>query len=175
MDQRAAPAQSDPVMVPDRLRALGFSEFVAPHWTAMARLSARLSNGHGGEDILQDASTTAWRTRAKFDTTRGTARTWLLAITADQARKARRTSRRHARNLAIADPTSDEPFARDIDIERAIRRLTDRQQLAINLYYYVGLPIAEVAAVMRCADGTVKSTLADARARLRQDLGEDFV
>jgi DNA-directed RNA polymerase specialized sigma24 family protein len=37
----------------------------------------------------------------------------------------------------------------------------------------VGLSVAETAAVMGCAEGTVKSTLADARARLRTLLGVD--
>jgi RNA polymerase sigma-70 factor (ECF subfamily) len=31
----------------------------------------------------------------------------------------------------------------------------------------VGLSVADTAAVMGCAEGTVKSTLADARAKLR--------
>jgi RNA polymerase sigma-70 factor (ECF subfamily) len=37
----------------------------------------------------------------------------------------------------------------------------------VDCVYYAGLTVAETAAVMGCADGTVKSTLADARNRLR--------
>jgi RNA polymerase sigma-70 factor (ECF subfamily) len=54
-----------------------------------------------------------------------------------------------------------------VDVERALGRLTRRQRLAVGCVYFVGLSIAETAAVMGCAEGTVKSTLADARARLR--------
>jgi RNA polymerase sigma-70 factor (ECF subfamily) len=46
--------------------------------------------------------------------------------------------------------------------------------VAVNLYYYLGLPVAESAAVMGCTEGTVKSTLSAARSRLRELLGEDY-
>jgi RNA polymerase sigma-70 factor (ECF subfamily) len=45
--------------------------------------------------------------------------------------------------------------------------------MAVHLHYFVGLPVDETAAVMGCAPGTVKSTLFDARARLRDLLGDD--
>ena len=61
----------------------------------------------------------------------------------------------------------------DLDLRSALRRLTGRQRLAVELYYYAGLPVAECALVMSCAEGTVKSTLAAARERLRADLEGD--
>ena len=39
---------------------------------------------------------------------------------------------------------------------------------------YVGLDIATTAQALGCADGTVKSQLSDARARLRTDLGREL-
>lgn len=46
-------------------------------------------------------------------------------------------------------------------------RLTPRQRLAVDCFYFVGLSVTETAAVMRCSEGTVKSTLSDARNRIR--------
>jgi RNA polymerase sigma factor (sigma-70 family) len=66
----------------------------------------------------------------------------------------------------------ESPTAEGLDLERAISHLPKRQRLAVDLYYFVGLDIAETAAAMGCAPGTVKSTLADARGRLRQELEE---
>jgi RNA polymerase sigma factor (sigma-70 family) len=151
-----------------------FGEWVRPHWDGMARLARRLSPASEWEDVLQEALSAAWRKRAQFDPDRGTAGNWLLAIVADQARKGRRriAVRPHAPLEDAAAVARDS--ASDLDMERAVARLSGRQQSAVALYYYLGLPIADVAAVMACSPGTVKSTLADARLRLRQDLGQDY-
>lgn len=60
-------------------------------------------------------------------------------------------------------------------MERAIRQLSPRQRLVVDLHYFLGLTVADAAGVMRCSEGTVKSTLADARKRLRDLLGEDYL
>jgi RNA polymerase sigma factor (sigma-70 family) len=174
MDRAAGQAKPDSVVPLDLGSDDGFTDWVAPHWSVMMHLASRLCGRSVGEDVLQEALTTAWRKRAKFDAERGSARNWLLALTADQARKAHRRSIRQPKSLLIDAPGKASTQDRDVDIERAIGRLSNRQKLAVDLYYYLGLPVADVARVMQCAEGTVKSTLADARARLRNELGEDF-
>jgi RNA polymerase sigma-70 factor (ECF subfamily) len=153
-----------------------FTAWVAPHWTSMSRLAHRLVIGDW-EDVLQEALGAAWRKRAQFDPVRGSARNWLLAITADQATKqARRFNR--ARSEPRADLTPAAPpitdLADQLDLRTSVARLTTRQRTAVTLHYYLGLPVADVAEVMGCAPGTVKSTLSDARSRLRTDLGENY-
>ncbi|MEA4943335.1 MAG: RNA polymerase sigma factor [Propionicimonas sp.] len=143
----------------------------------MASLAARSPND--ADDILQDALAAAWRKRDQFDPARGTARNWLLAITADQRWKAGRAAARLFSHRTTAPPdwvTAEpvDPRGVRLDVERAIRRLPSRQRLAVDLYYFLGLGVADVADVMRCSPGTVKSTLADARTRLRGLLGEDY-
>ena len=54
-----------------------------------------------------------------------------------------------------------------MDIEFAVSKLPTRQRLAVDCFYFVGLSVSETAAVMRCSEGTVKSTLSDARSRLK--------
>jgi RNA polymerase sigma-70 factor (ECF subfamily) len=147
-----------------------FADLVRPHWDAMAALASRLAPASESEDVLQDALADAWRKRSQFDAARGTARNWLLAIVADQAYKTRRRARSSA---VLADVSSDAVVHGDLDLHAALRKLSRRQRLAVELHYYLGFPVAEVATQMGCAEGTVKSTLSDARARLRQLLGED--
>ncbi|MBQ1210736.1 MAG: RNA polymerase subunit sigma, partial [Clostridia bacterium] len=41
---------------------------------------------------------------------------------------------------------------------------------AIHLHYYEGFSVSEIAALLGCAEGTVKSQLSRARAMLRERL-----
>ncbi|HEX7949797.1 MAG TPA: sigma-70 family RNA polymerase sigma factor [Candidatus Limnocylindrales bacterium] len=144
-----------------------FGAWVEPHLPALARLAARLAPDGERDDVIQAALERAWRKRATFDPARGTPLAWLLAIVADQARRARRRSR----PLALVTTSAPARSIDDrLDLEAAVARLPERQRLAIDCFYFVGLSVAETAAVMGCAEGTVKSTLSDARARLAQIL-----
>jgi RNA polymerase sigma factor (sigma-70 family) len=160
--------------------AATFAEWVRPNWPAMATLARRLAGSGEWEDVLQDSFGAAWRKRGQFDGARGSARNWLLAITADQARKSRRRRvpwlLRDAAEASIERGTEPggEHGEHALDLAAALGRLTERQRLAVTLHYYVGLPVADAAEVMACAPGTVKSTLSDARSRLRAELGEDY-
>ncbi len=146
-----------------------FEAFVRPHWDAMARLARRLG-GSDWEDVLQDALVLAWRKRDRYDAERGTAATWLLTLTTDAARK---SLRKRPSVLELVDTAGSET-SDDVDLARAVARLTDRQRLAVELHYFLGLPVAEIAPIMNCSEGTVKSTLSDARARMRTYLGGNY-
>lgn len=157
----------------DEVGASGdFAAWVAPSLLAMTRLARRLAPDADADDVVQDALVRAWQKRRLYDPDRGTPMTWLLAITADRARAARRS--RH-RRLQLVDDAADIPERRandpDGELDAAITALAPRQRLAVALHYYLGLSVAECAAVMDCSDGTVKSTLFDARANLRKILG----
>ncbi|MBV9098785.1 MAG: RNA polymerase sigma factor [Frankiaceae bacterium] len=152
-----------------------FREWVQPHLLAMARLATRLTSATDSDDVVQEALVRAWRRRESYDASRGSAQSWLLAIVADRCRR-HRTRDRHPAAAELLDvaaaPSKD--VDRSLDIERALGRLSRRQRVAVELHYYVGLSVAEAAAVMQCSEGTVKSTLSDARKRLLPALQEVF-
>jgi RNA polymerase sigma-70 factor (ECF subfamily) len=58
-----------------------------------------------------------------------------------------------------------------LDLWNAIRRLPKRQAQAVILYYLADLPVAHVASVMGCREGTAKAHLDRARKRLASVLG----
>lgn len=150
---------------PDRFR-----EWVEPHLGKMYRLAARMNSEADAADVVQESLVRAWTKRHLYQPDKGPAGPWLLAITADQARRARRRSS-HA--LVLVDAPGPRAVEDGLDLEAAIRQLSPRQRLAVDCYYFVDLSTRETAAVMSCSEGTVKSTLADARAALRRQLGEE--
>jgi RNA polymerase sigma factor (sigma-70 family) len=156
--------------------ARAFAAWVEPHWLSMHRLAVRLCGASDGEDVLQEALAAAWRKRRQFDAGRGRPQAWLLAIVADQARKhwARFRFSRSAESDLVDDADEAARSESVVDMGRAVRMLSPRQRLAVSLYYYLDLPVSEVAEVMSCSEGTVKSTLADARDRLQQLLGQEY-
>lgn len=158
--------------------AARFAQWVGPSLLAMTRLARRLAPHADPDDVVQDALVRAWQKWDQFDPARGTPANWLLGITADRARDARRkrVRRLHAVDETALAPDAAAPAANlavDLDLEAAIADLAERQRLAVELHYFVGLNVDETAAVMGCASGTVKSTLSDARLRLRRLLGDD--
>jgi RNA polymerase sigma-70 factor (ECF subfamily) len=151
--------------VPERLSddVVSFYSAVAPHIDKMRRVAARLAGVDNRDDVVQDALLQAWRARGQFDRNKGTLSAWLLAITAHQATKIRRRVR-----LLLFPAAQPESGIDDvIDVRAAVARLTRRERLAVDCFYFADLSIAETAAVMGCSEGTVKSTLSSARERLR--------
>ena len=146
-----------------------FADWVHPHLVAMHRLAARLAPACDPDDVIQDALHRAWRRRATYVADRGSLRSWLLAIVADQARKAQVRALRYRLFTSRSRPAQPvQTSARDLDLERAIAHLAPRQRQVINLHYFVDLTVKEIAEILDVSEGTVKSTLFDARSRLRE-------
>ena len=56
----------------------------------------------------------------------------------------------------------------------AVAQLEPRQAMAVELHYRRGFAVEEIAAVMECPEGTIKTLLFRARERLRQRLARRF-
>ncbi len=141
-----------------------FYAAVASNIDKMRRVAARIAGVDNRDDVVQDALLQAWRARAQFDPHKGALSSWLIAITAHQATKVRRRQRA----VPSRPFEGTEVPARDIDLYDALEHLPPRERLGVDCFYFAGLSIAETAAVMRCSEGTVKSTLSSARVHLRR-------
>jgi RNA polymerase sigma factor (sigma-70 family) len=155
----------------------GFVDLLRPHLSAVAHIARRFAPAAEADDVAQEALLAAWRYRNGFNPNRGTFRAWLLAIVMTESRRAGGHRRRRERVLAslaargdAAAPTYPGPGgdASMAALERAIAALSRRQREVVGLYYFVDLPVDEVAAVLGLSTGTVKSTLAAARDRIRR-------
>ncbi|HTZ43267.1 MAG TPA: RNA polymerase sigma factor [Jatrophihabitans sp.] len=135
----------------------------------LRRLAATLVAAADREDLVQDALARAWTKRAGYDPARGELRSWLAAILVDQARRRWRLRRVRFHVLDEAFRPDEGAPAR-LDVRAAVSRLPDRQRAAVVLFYYVDLPVSDIAMLLSCSTGTVKSALFDARARLSKEL-----
>jgi RNA polymerase sigma-70 factor (ECF subfamily) len=59
-------------------------------------------------------------------------------------------------------------------VRAAVAALPDRQRAAVVLRYFADLPVAQVAEILGCESGTVKSLTSHARAQLRRQLQLDI-
>jgi RNA polymerase sigma-70 factor (ECF subfamily) len=141
-----------------------------------------LGTTEGAGDAVQGAALQAWRARNRIDPDRGF-RAWFLRIVANTARNDRRSrSRRAALTVRASalrpanDPTPEVEAVTASEREvvvRALNRLPTQDRLVVALRFFEGLTQADMALVLDCPTGTVKSRLSRAMARLRRVLAED--
>jgi len=138
---------------------------------------------HDAEDLVAEAFLRAYRSLSGFDHERLETlqpRAWLTAIVVNQWRNQRRTaSRRPATVSSNAFPDADhvdvlpgvehrvEVHADGDRLAAMLVGLPERQRIAVVLRYIGDLPVGEVAEVMGCPTGTVKSLISRGLARLR--------
>jgi RNA polymerase sigma factor (sigma-70 family) len=132
------------------------------------------------EDAAQEAFVKAFYSLGGF---RGGSsfRPWLLRIVANEARNRRRSAWRRqrlalrasgARASGDAAPSPEALALAGWEGERlleAVNALRERDRMVIAYRYFLDFSEAEMAELMACARGTVKSRLARALARLRAE------
>ena len=62
----------------------------------------------------------------------------------------------------------------DSRLFEAVMRLPDKYRTAIHLFYYEDYSIREIAGILRCREGTVKSQLSRGRTLLKTMLKEEW-
>ena len=133
------------------------------------------------EDAAQETMVHVWRTAARFDSTRGSLRTWVCVLAhrraVDLVRK--ETRRRIADGTAASlDPESyafDELVILASErrrVREALKELGGRNRQLIELAYFGGLTQSEVAEHVGLPVGTVKSATFYALRKLRHTLEE---
>jgi RNA polymerase sigma-70 factor (ECF subfamily) len=146
------------------------------HRTAALRVATVvLGSAADADDVVQIASERAWRAITGVDIERGF-RPWYLGAVANAARNQRRGRwRRRRAELRVAARPSEAVVDAVTAAERevvvaALSRLAADQRLVIALRHFEQLTEREMADVLGCPPGTVKSRLSRAMDRLRAEL-----
>lgn len=168
--QEAGAADPGPAAPPDPLAEL--SRLFESHADALVRGLAA-AGYPDASDAVQEAFVQAvvhWRRVHRYDDP-------LLWIRRVAINKARNRARSRRRQVALQDRLgrgSDVVAAHespDDDVLAAIAALPTQQREVVALFYYSDLSVAQVARVMNVGEGTVKSHLHAARAKVAKILG----
>jgi len=133
------------------------------------------------EEVSQEVFIQVWQSAARFDASRGNAKSWVLTLAhrraVDAVRHDQAATNREKRYDWSNGPDFDE-VAETVTISleheqvrRCLGNLTDLQREAVNLAYYQGYTYAEVAETLDANPATVKTRMRDGLVRLRDCLG----
>jgi RNA polymerase sigma-70 factor (ECF subfamily) len=130
-----------------------------------------------GEELFQDVFLAVWTKRHQYQYPRPF-RSWLYAIAMNKCREQLRRQPRPVVTLGEIDPPSVEPTPdeealaeeRHSQVLRAINRLSPQQRAVVMLRVWDELSYAEIAEVVGCTEGTVRSHMHLALAALRKEL-----
>jgi len=158
--------------------AIAFERLAEQHVAYLWRCALALcKDGHWAEDLSQETLVEAWRSLARFDS-RCKFSTWLYGILRHRFLKGRR--KQNAARLSAPDdlgqvpctphtPSSSAEASEDARrVRQAVASLPEVHRLVVELRFFAGATLGEMAAALGCPAGTVKSRLHHALEKLRQ-------
>jgi RNA polymerase sigma-70 factor (ECF subfamily) len=151
------------------------------HHDRVRRFVMRLTgNESTAEEVVNEAFLDAWRHAAEFEG-RSQVATWLMSIARFKAiSQCRRRSEAHLddRTAAVIEDLSDTPSTsmekrqRSDILQKCLAKLTPVHREVINLIYYQGKKIEEVAQFTGAPVSTIKTRMHYARSRMADLLSE---
>jgi len=167
----------------DRALAEIFDQLASSVYGSAMRI---VGNGSVAQDVVQDVLVELWSHPDRYDPAVGSLRTYLIVLARHRAVDLMRSElRRVARQerycrLTPADPpgaASDEVMAAETAsvVRAAVRLLPDGQRQVVELAYFGGLTCREVASAMGIPEGTAKSRLRLAMAKLETVLDRQLL
>jgi len=133
-------------------------------------------------EVTQEVMVEVWRTAARFDPERGSARAWALTLAHRRSiDRVRSVQAQRTRDQRALDEQAERPFdvvAEEVEesldrarVRHCLGSLTATQHEAVTLAYYGGRTYREVAEQLAAPLPTVKARIRDGLIRLRDCLG----
>jgi len=151
-----------------------FVEYVELRLPHLRRLAVMLCGDvDRADDIVQAAATrlyTRWKQARAAENVDAYVRR-IVINTFLRERRLRWSSVTLTDRLPDRAAVTGQPLDERLVVRAALRTLPPRQQAVLVLRFLCDLPVAEVANLLGCAEGTVKSQTSDGLATLRKQLG----
>jgi RNA polymerase sigma factor (sigma-70 family) len=168
----AAPTDTGGTTGPRRMQ-VSFDDFYRQEYRRVLGLAYVLTgNVSVAEDTAQDAFTAAYRQWAAVGGYDSPA-AWVRRVTCHRAASVVRRRVREAKaivRLAYRTPTHVQLDEGDAEFWRSVRALPPRQAQVVALFYLEDYSVREIAAVLDCSEGTVKTHLSRARTAVARQL-----
>ncbi|MDX1888308.1 sigma-70 family RNA polymerase sigma factor [Mycolicibacterium sp. 050158] len=151
------------------------------HAAALWRYALRLTGDQArAEDVVQETLLRAWRHPEVTDDAERSARAWLFTVARNLIIDERRSARyRNESGTADVEALGDHAGPDEVDnaldkllLGTAMSQLSEDHRAVIQRAYYRGWSVAQTAADLQIAEGTVKSRLHYAMRALRLSLQE---
>jgi RNA polymerase sigma-70 factor, ECF subfamily len=138
------------------------------------------------EDITQEGFLSIWRSRLRYDASRGSVRTWVLGVVHNRAIDALRRGAVHDRRRGTMEGVEERhaaPERTDVEAARreearsvrsALDTLPEDQRRTIELAYFGGFSHSQIAELLDEPIGTVKGRMRLGLDKLRRQLAEGF-
>ena len=150
-----------------------FSRLIQPLLDPAYRLAAVMLNDRtAAEDAVQEAAIKAWRKLRQLRGDMQSLRPWFMSIVANECRMTRR--RRWFSVVKMPDVEPDRAEERSpeaiADLQVAVARLKPDERLPLVLYFYLDMPLDEVARALHVSPAAAKARIYRAAHKLRADL-----
>lgn len=158
-----------------------FDELMEHFYLKLLRMAYLISGSHAdSEDIVQETFVLCWVNRGRIREPEHFTR-WLYRTMTREAWRVSKRSRKEQpveevfgedtpSGICVLDEVMEKSSRKEL--YNAIEGLPIKQRTAIVLYYYNDMSTKEIAGVMGCLEGTVKSRLHTARKNLKQRLAD---
>ena len=149
-----------------------FADFVRARWSSLYRLAYLLAaSPTGAEDLLQttlEKAYVSWHRIGQMEYPEAYVRRMLANTLVSSGRRAWHRERPTGTLPEVAGDSAELPVLDRSLLWPLVCALPDRQRAVIVLRYYEDLSEAQIAEVLRCAPGTVKSQASAAIGALRR-------
>jgi RNA polymerase sigma factor (sigma-70 family) len=144
-----------------------FADFYRREYDTSVRLAWLLTGSRAAaEDVVQDAMTGVYRSFARVQSPGA----YLRRAVVNRAKSRRRDDQRQQDRLAFQEPVTRPVDLADRELLELIGQLPYRQRVVIVARYWGGWSETEIARVLGCRPGTVKSLASRALNRLRAEV-----
>lgn len=156
-----------------------FEELHRRYFPKLMHFSRRITYCHeAAEEVSNDTLMIVWRSAGSFEG-RSKPSSWIFGIAYRQAMKKRQRLDRHKDDIMLDEQAihDDCDTVNDVllrkDIGKALQQLAPELRAVVELTYYNGYYYTEIAEILGCPVGTVKTRMMAARKKLRVIMSDE--